>query len=224
MSREHVLPKSAGNATNTRFHSLNSFAAGRRTGDVYRGGLTRKSFCRKCNSFIGHEYVPAFARWTEQASQYFSQIDGDNVLLIPFSFSPLPVAKQLAAMVLAMAFEGSIDMAHYQELRRFVLQPTRRNLPDDFQFWTYFHLGPPTMEGPFAAIDTSGGPSPVLYCHVGRQPLGYAVTGNDGASLAWARKLQLANISHFSRLEPNEVRACYMRLPCLHGEMPFRPL
>jgi hypothetical protein len=91
------------------------------------------------------------------------------------------------------------------------------------RFFTYFHVGPPSFEGAFGAINTSGGPSPTILCRIGIGPLGYDVTIDDESSIAWARHLNLCEISHFFECPPRMIRTEHLTIPHLQGEIPFRP-
>lgn len=224
LSREHDIPESAGNSGETSVHSLNSIARGWSRGELFQNGLTRSTLCVECNHACGLHYVRQFAQWTLQAAAYRARLNRESRVLLPFSVLPLAVAKQIAVMTLAMSPAGSIDLPHFLDLRRFVLSPSRRSDFDSFRFYAYFHYGDPTFEGAFYALDTSGGPCPQIYCHVGREPLGYVVTGNDAASLRWAGRLRLCDLTGFARRAHNVIAVEHLLLPCMTGELPFRPL
>jgi len=221
MSKEHVIPKSAGNVGAVSVHSLRSIALGWSRGKLFQNGFTRSSTCERCNNFCGDRYVRNFAHGTLQAMEYRSRMNGDTRVLLPFTIVPLAVAKQIAVMTLAMAHAESIDLPHFLELRRFVTSPSRHG-DIDFRFFTYFHFGGPTFESAFHAINTAGGPSPMVHCHVGREPLGYIVTANDAATLRWADRLRLCDLTGFAMRARNVISVEHLWLPCMRGEMPFR--
>lgn len=223
LSREHVIPESAGNAGDTSVHSRNSIARGWSRGELFQNGLTRSTLCAGCNHACGRHYVRHFAHWMLRAAAYRTRLNGDTRVLLPFTVVPLAVAKQIAVMALAMAHAESIDLAHFLDLRRFVDSPFRQGDIDSFRFFTYFHFGAPTFDGAFYAVNTAGGPSPMIHCHVGREPLGYIVTDDDDATLRWAERLRLCDLTGFAKRERNVIGVEHLWLPCMRGELPFRP-
>ena len=70
LSFEHVPPKVTNNK-NTRYTSLSLeeyFKSEnplelKSKGKIKQGGIGYNSFCRKCNSFLGTNYVPAYEKW-----------------------------------------------------------------------------------------------------------------------------------------------------------------
>lgn len=222
LSREHVIPESAGNSGGVSVHSLNSIAKGWSRGELFQNGLTRSTLCEGCNNACGRHYVRPFAQWTLQAAVYHGRLKGDARVLLPFSVIPLAVAKQLAVMALAMWHAESIDLQHFLNLRRFVVSPARRGGIDSFRFYGYFHFGPAVFDGAFYALSTEGGPSPMIHCHVGREPLGYIVTADDAASTRWAERLRLCDLTAFAQREQHVISVEHLWLPCLRGELPFR--
>ncbi len=222
LSREHPIPRSAGNTGEVWVHSLYSVARGWSRGEHFQNGLTRSTLCAECNGRCGKHYVRPFATWTLKAAEYRERLDGEARVLLPFTVVPLAVAKQIAAIALAMSHAGSIDLPHYLDLRRFVLSPFRTGGFDSFRFYTYFHFGAPTFEGAFYALNTKGGQSPMVHCHVGREPLGYIVTANNSASVRWAARRGLCDLTHFTRREAYLITVEHLWLPCMRGELPFR--
>ncbi len=224
MTAEHVIPRAAGNDRRLWVHTLQSFAVGLPRGAQLQRGLTHSSLCGYCNNMAGTHYVPAFVRWTRQAVEYRSKLPAGSSVLLPFTLHALLVAKELAVMTLAMSEPLSIDLPHFLNLRRLVTQPRLNGRTPGFRFFVSFHCGPPVFEGVFGAIDTSGGPSPVVLCQVGLEPLGYVVTADDERSIAWANRLGLCDISYFFEQPYSVIRNDHLRLRFLHGEMPFRPM
>lgn len=224
LSQEHVIPRSAGNKGRTYVHTLESVRRGLSRGEYFQNGFTRKSLCRACNSFCGREYVPAFARWTSQAAEYHGRLPVGSLVLLPFSLRPLFVAKLIAAMTASMALERSLDLPHYQALRRFVLSPQAIGLPGDFRFYTYLCFGQPVLEGFHFLLNTDGGPSTAVYAHVGMCPLGYVVLDDNPGGREWANNLNLCDITNFAFRRPQEIRTEYLHLPCVQGELPIRPM
>lgn len=223
LTAEHVIPRSAGNDQPTRVHTLRSVVAGLISGERFQAGLVRRTLCARCNSRAGAWYVPAFARWTLQAWEYHPRVTALAAsVALPFVVSALPLAKELAVITLAMSEPPSLPLAHFLNLRRLVSQPKAYGRTPLFRFFTYFHVGVPVFEGAFAAIDTSGGPGAMVYCHVGREPLGYVVTDDSNESTAWARALSLCELSYFFHCPPNVIRHDYLTIPQLRGEIPFR--
>ena len=222
MTQEHLPPRAAGNNRPLRVRTLRSLVAGLKTGERYPSGLWRFSLCARCNSLWGAKYVPAFVRWTSQAAEYHARVKSDGAFLLPFAVQALSVAKEIAVILLAMSEPDSIDLPHFINLRRLVTHPKQHGRTPGFRFLTYFHRGPPVLEGVFAAIDTSGGPAPMVFCQVGVEPLGYIVTADNKQSIAWAQKHDLCDISYFFEQPHLVVRHDHLGLCSRTGEMPFR--
>jgi hypothetical protein len=187
LSQEHVIPEAAGNDQPVWVRNFRSVVKGWVRGEYLQAGLVRSSLCPRCNSQTGSKYVPAFARWTIQAAEYHGRVRAGNHVLLPFTVDSLAVSKQIAVMTLAMSGAESIRLPHFMALRRFVMSRWWHEPMRDFRFFAYLHFGPATFEGVFMAMKTTGGPCPVVYSHVGMEPLGYVVTASDGASRDWAR-------------------------------------
>lgn len=182
LTREHGIPESAGNEGRLAVHSLDSMSRGLSRGEIFQNGLTRTALCERCNYVGGKHYVRPFALWTQQAVRYHRLMSAGETIFVPFAIVPLAIAKQLAVLTLSMSLPASINLPHFRELRRFAADPERQGVIESFRFYTYLHYGDAAFDGPFGAIDTAGGPSPTLYCQVGREPLGYIVTADDPAS------------------------------------------
>lgn len=224
MTKEHVPPRAAGNTETVCVHNPYSLSKGWSRGEIFQHGHARRTLCGTCNGETGKHYVPEFARWTLQAYEYQPRVPDDNRLALPFTFSALRVAKQLAVMVLAMSEPAALDLPHYLQMRQLVMSPLRYGRVARLRFFTYFEAGEPSFEGCHAAISISGGPSPTIICKVGLAPLGYIVTGDDALSIAWATRLRLCDISHFFEFPLDVCRAERLAIPRLRGDWPFRPV
>ena len=224
LTKEHVIPRAAGNARRVSVHSLHSVSRGWSRGEIFQAGLTRATLCPRCNSLAGTRYVPAFARWMLQAYDYHGRVPDNNRVALPFTLSPLRVAKQLAVMTLTMSEPPSLDLPWYWHLRKCVMQLCRYGRVPRFRFFTYFEIGAPVLEQDVAPINVCGGPSPWVFCQVGLEPLGYIVTGDDDSSIAWAKHLKLCDVSHFFQFSLDELRTEHLVIPHLQGEFPLRPV
>jgi hypothetical protein len=162
--------------------------------------------------------------WTQQAREYYERIPANVTIALPFAVQALAVAKQLAIMTLAMSELPSVDKAHFAHLRHLVVHPNMSGRTPGFRFYTYLHCGPPAMEGVHAGVSLAGGPIPVVFSHVGREPLGYVATADDSGSMAWAARLGLCDVTYFFEQPRNLIRTDHLQLRLLRGEIPFRPL
>lgn len=219
LTKEHVIPKSAGNNQRYQYTTFKSMFKGWDSGEIFQGGLTRKTICSNCNNTAGKYYVPAFISWTKNGYEHhFKDITGSSILL-PFTFQPLQVAKQLGVMVLAMAGMPAINLSHFENLRSLVCSIRKSGQTTGFVFWVYLHYGPPICEDSFFAIDTNGKHSPMVFCHVGLEPMGYVVTSDSDASREWAVSKGLCNISYFFEQQYNAIRSDHLRLSRLRGRL-----
>lgn len=106
----------------------------------FRRGMGRLSLCDSCNNRTAKWYGAQFAIWTQRAMELRDRIHSRRVA-IPFTIAPLQVAKQIATMCLAMTWEYTHSVPHYQRLRQLVLNPYRNGWPDKLRFYTYV-VGP----------------------------------------------------------------------------------
>jgi hypothetical protein len=224
MTAEHVIPKAAGNSQRIWVHNLESLAAELSRGIQFQRGLTRSSLCGRCNSLTGASYVPAFLNWTRQAAEYRDKLKSDSAFLLPFTVHALLVAKELAVMALAMSEGRSIDLPHFLNLRRLVTCPRQHGRTPGFRFLAYFHTGPAAFNGDFFPVSFLKAPTPMVFCQVGLEPLGYLITSDDDRSFAWAERLGLCDISYFFEQPYGLVRNDHLRFRLLRGEFPFRPI
>ena len=122
MTKEHVPAQAVGNSARVCVHSLYALSKGWSRGQIFQAGLTRSTLCDRCNNLAGTHYVPAFARWTLQACDYQGRVPEDSRIALPFTLSPLRIAKELAVMTLAMSEPPSLELPHFFHLRRLVTQ------------------------------------------------------------------------------------------------------
>ncbi len=142
LSFEHVPPRTTFNK-DTKYSSV-AFEDYIKTenplknqpkGKIKQGGIGYNSFCEKCNSFLGAEYVPAYKRW----------VTGDFEILVDKEFhlhnykikqiEPLKILKQIISMFLAINDDWYLDA--YPELSNFVSDKETKILPEKFKVFAY---------------------------------------------------------------------------------------
>lgn len=223
VSKEHVIPKAAGNRGKIGVRTLNSIPLRKRRGELFQNGLTRSTLCSRCNSFCGLYYVESLVDWTQQAQVYHDKMKPGSGGLLSVRLNRLAFAKQMACMTLAMSQLRSIDLPHYVELRKFVLSRLRRSNLKPFRFCVYLHYGPPVFDGFFCSLNTTDGSTSTVFCHVGLEPIGYIVTADDPSTVLWADRLGLCDVTSFGLSEPGRETDELLWMPGMEGGFPHRP-
>ncbi len=221
LSQEHVIPKSSGNTGRIDVHTLQSRTQGLPHGQRYQNGMYMETICKDCNTKCGKHYVPALIPWTQRGLRYKELGSVCGSMALPYPVRPLPVAKQLSVMTLTMTYTPSLDLPHFQRLRRFVTNPRQSGVVQGFRFFVYYHEGPHVFERSIKAVSTAGEPAPFVYCQIGLQPFGYIVTDSSQESIDWARAKQLCEITQFAERSWYEITVEYLVIPRLRGVPPW---
>ena len=144
LSFEHVPPKVTFNK-NTKFVSV-SFEEYIKTenplknppkGKTKQGGVGYNSFCRKCNSFLGSNYVPAYEKWVKSGYMVLSKSEFSQTSYRINEIEPLKILKQIISMFLAINKEWYLKS--YPELAEFVSDPNSQHLPDKYRVFSYLN-------------------------------------------------------------------------------------
>ena len=217
---EHVPPQSAMNASKVLVASADHYwnrgpgQGQKATGQEKKRGYGKTSICAKCNSDAGRWYVPAFASWCRQASQFRENSGGASAIYHFTDLSPLPVIKQISTMFLAL-HGNELAGPNKEALRRFVLNRGASHLPPAIRFWVYFVAPGPLRDTPVCAtLNVVTGK-----CTIGAEfsfpPFGYMITlGSEPEE-----KHRLEEITHFTHYEESEVTPMALQLEQLptHG-------
>lgn len=105
---------------------------------------------------------------------------------------------------------------YHTELRRFVLHPQRRDFPPKYRCYTYFNpKGTSRLSGMGVALNVKTGIRFLVVAEISFFPMGYCLMGADSDGEQVAQKLQLCDLTPFSRCELNERRHLWLRIPRL---------
>ena len=212
---EHIPPRRAFNDKPCVAETLDALARteGRSGRRRFPRGMGKHSLCSKCNQSTAATYGRAFAEWTFQTLPYARVVGDDIVLRLPFELYPLKVLKQIAIMCLA---ETDFAPGYHMELRRFAWNPAHRHFPPRYRFYTYFNpTGTPRLNGMGVALNVRTGVRFMVIAEIGFFPMGYCLMGAEAGDEQVARRLQLCDITPFSRYEVDERRHLWLDIPRL---------
>ncbi|MFH6942583.1 hypothetical protein [Flavobacterium sp. FlaQc-50] len=147
LSFEHIPPKVAFNKY-TKFRSVPflEYAQNAHKTDyqpnakLQQGGLGKYCLCRKCNSFLGNNYVPDYFKMSQTAKAIFQNKDFSKAFFTTREISPLRFLKQILSMFVCINDPDFTD--DEPELLNFLKNPSENNLSDKFRIFMYLnHLG-----------------------------------------------------------------------------------
>tara|TARA_R110000868_G_scaffold358173_1_gene619666 strand:- start:194 stop:991 length:798 start_codon:yes stop_codon:yes gene_type:complete len=200
LSFEHVPPRSTFNK-NTKYSSV-AFEEYVKTenplknppkGKIKQGGIGYNSFCKKCNSFLGSEYVPAYQRWVTGGFEILQNKEFELHTCTINEIEPQKILKQVVSMFLAI--NGEWYLKSYPELSDFVASKDSKELPARFKVFCYLTRAENirymhhVVHGNFT-IGNSINCSEIAY-----PPYGYVLTIDSGNEIQY-----LNNITEFKNL------------------------
>ena len=142
LSFEHVPPRTTFNK-NTRYTSID-FEEYIKTknplketpkGKTKQGGIGYNSFCKKCNSFLGSNYVTAYKRWVQGGFEILKDTEFYPHKYVIKEVEPLKILKHIVSMFLAI--NGEWYLNSFPELADFVSNPESKTLSSKFRVFTY---------------------------------------------------------------------------------------
>lgn len=142
LSFEHVPPRTTSNK-NTKYTSvafddyinMKNPLKEKPKGKIKQGGIGYNSFCTKCNSFLGSNYVPAYKRWVEGGFEILKNTEFYIHNYQIKKIEPLKILKQIISMFLAI--NGEWYLQAYPELAEFVSNPEQQELHGKYRIFTY---------------------------------------------------------------------------------------
>ncbi len=142
LSFEHVPPKTASNK-NTKYTSVDfedyikikDPLKEKPKGQIKQGGIGYNSFCKRCNSFLGSHYVPAYKRWVQGGFEILKDTEFYPHKYLIKEVEPLKILKHIISMFLAINREWYLKS--YPELAEFVQNPESKILPNRYRVFTY---------------------------------------------------------------------------------------
>jgi hypothetical protein len=213
LTYEHLPPRRAFNRSSRALRTIEGFLRGHQGKRTFRRGLGHHAFCGKCNELTAKWYGDAFADWTIQCLNYASRIDSSPSIYVPLDIKPLNVIKQIATIAVAMAAPASLDLPHVVELRRFVLDPTRKHLPAPFSALVYLNAqGRPVFSGSAVVLTVSTGRHSHVWSEVSVPPLGYCMMTDRDSTPSHSAVERLCDVSVFGECEFEERKLVWLRL------------
>ncbi|MDO3695951.1 hypothetical protein QVZ41_13955 [Wenyingzhuangia sp. chi5] len=144
LSFEHVPPKVTNNK-NTKYITLpleeyyktDNILDATLKGKKKQGGIGYNSFCRKCNSFLGTNYVPSYEKWVQAGYQLQTNSETAYIKYQITKIEPLKILKHIISMFLAINDNWYLES--YPELAEFVSDVNSTTLPKNFRVFTYLN-------------------------------------------------------------------------------------
>jgi hypothetical protein len=191
--------------------------------DKHPRGMGSTALCERCNNFTGQQFGDAFADWTVQCQRYSDKI-GSSKLYVSFDITPLPVIEEILTMGLA-ASPGAHPNS-LKSLRRFILTPFERYVPDRLGIYAYFNphveskTDPPNkMIGDAMIIKFGEGPQAFVLAEVAFPPMGYVIVVRDEHYRNVAEKEGLCDITFFGEISRR--RTLWLSIPVKRPIGPF---
>lgn len=142
LSFEHVPPRSSFN-DNTKYKVVDfeKFIGSENllnetlTGKIKQGGIGFNSICKKCNSFLGSNYVSAYSRWVQGGTEILKNVEYCIHRYMISDVEPLKILKQVISMFLAI--NDNRFSESNPELSQFVTNYESKSLPSKYRVFTY---------------------------------------------------------------------------------------
>ena len=198
---EHVPPRTTFNK-NTKYSSV-AFEEYVKTenplknppkGKTKQGGVGYNSFCKKCNSLLGTEYVPAYKRWATGGFQILKNKEFELHTYSIKEIEPQKILKQIISMFLAI--NGEWYLESYPELSNFVASKDSKELPDRYKVFCYLTRAENirymhhVVQGDFVTGKT------INCSEIAFPPYGYVLTIDSEGQIQY-----LNNITEFKNLD-----------------------
>jgi hypothetical protein len=231
LSFEHVPPKSVGNRGRVEMLGIDAWLSREDDGANERGKISQRgsgaySLCNECNNRAGSLYVPELAKWTgagnaalHDLSGDFERIDaGTEPVVVHLGLRevcPGRFMKQLTTMLLALS-SGEFPSSH-PDLANYARDPQAVGLPDRYQFYLAFLVGPTARFNGGAGIWRENGG--MLYSlELGFPPYAYILTIDEEAPA-----LDVGNITGFAAASIDQVAEIEvdLRLGFSHTPLPL---
>jgi hypothetical protein len=204
LSFEHVPPKTTNNK-NTRYTSLSleeyfkseNPLESKQKGKIKQGGIGYNSFCRKCNSFLGTNYVNAYKKWVNAGYQVISKYEIYRIKYQVCEIEPLKILKHIISMFLAINEDYYLES--FPELSKFILNVNSKTLPDKYRVFTYLNKDGNTRYLPHMIVGDFTAGKPISCSEIAYPPYGYVITFDNPDKIQY-----LTDITGFKNFEINK--------------------
>jgi hypothetical protein len=165
-------------------------------GKIEQGGVGYYSLCKKCNSFLGRNYVSAYTAYSNTFIE-FSKKDFNFFSIIMHEFEAGKVLKQIVAMFLSMNdWEFSLNN---RELAEFVLDVNSCDLPPKFRIFNYINIEGQLRNANICAIGNLENDFTLIGTEITYPPLGHVLTVDFKGKLPY-----LCEITTFKNYSANQ--------------------
>lgn len=226
MTAEHVPPQSAYNDQQIRFTSFSDFFASNNTRPLRyktsKNGMKQWSLCAECNKSTGHDYVPAFTEWTNQAYSWLEKLNEWSGIPLRYEIQPLNVLKQI--LLMRLAWLPTENLSRYREWQEYIQDRESKKLPANVRIYAYFNQNkqPRIVDVDMEVMRVDINALDFVEFELALRPLGYCITLNDTkGSKSLAREQGLTDITWFSELTYKEKKEIYLELPLKEAHISF---
>ena len=212
LSYEHVPPRAAFNSRPLVATALDELLGKDDPSDakstVFQRGAGAYTLCGQCNSKTGRWYGSPYVDWVYQGMNILTAASQAPSLFYTFHILPLRVLKQIACMFFSVN-PNTVHRAQ-PELQTFVLDRTRRYLPENVRIFAFYAVGDRARQSSFMGrIDTKGRNGNSTFTEICFPPFGYVLTFDQPPDN------RMLNISYFGRYGIDDYRALTLKLPVL---------
>jgi len=213
LSFEHVPPRRCYNNSSVMLRTIRNVVLNHSGMQTFRRGVGVRSLCEGCNTRTGDLYGSSFASFNTQAMAYTKKLSYEGTALsLPFTSTPLLVAKQLAVMLVSMSREYTLKIDRFNRLRSLIEHPAAFGPPPDLDFWIYLmREGDARLTGMSVPM-MHGGLMPYVWCEVALPPMGYVMTSGEDANRV-AMSLGLCNVTWFLDRPLKGLETVFMPVP-----------
>lgn len=171
LTREHVPPRSAGNAGAGTEHTWDEWLAASKEelprdipgGRVVQAGIWGRTLCASCNNLMGTRYVPEYKGWAARSLKVLHELPLPEELDRRDSFTRATVAFKdvdpgafvRAALATMCSVSAAWDIAaRHPIIRRIILEGAAEHLPDGVRLYVSMYWGPlARISGPTLRVD-----------------------------------------------------------------------
>jgi hypothetical protein len=217
LTEEHVPPRNSGNVTTVKSYrdqllvNLDS-----NTKPFLRaGGVSFKTLCEKCNSFLGHNYVTEFSSFSKSSGNFLSQVSGSdfsNVLRI----RPACIMKQIISMFIAINPVTWSDLN--QELRDYVLNVDFTRIPEAYKIYAYYNNTNIIRYDRFLGIQNISTNMLYTFSNITYPPLGFMLTDNSQPKFA-----NITDVTYFTRYRFTDIIDYVVNFATLNINLGMQP-
>jgi hypothetical protein len=215
LTLEHIPPKSTFNK-NTRYKSillldyltledpLNVTISGK----TYQGGTGFHSLCKKCNNFLGTQYVNPYVSFVKSLSNVVFNNPNNHFVVEIRELHLLRILKQIISMFISINM--NLRESH-PELIEFVRDENLNYLPNNIKIFVYLNTEGNLRHLPLMVKGNFGSNISIYCSEITFPPLGYVLSINHSSEIQYLT--EITNFKNFSLNELTDIKLDMYKLP-----------